>query len=148
MSEKIELLKSYNPPSLRAWCEDFCEFKMCHYEFIQCDNGLWFEMIEDFHSGEVLQVMKGIGKKDVNGKEIFEGDIVKWGHKKGGEEYQVRIAVVKMQPDIQFHIINKNKYYFGLDKVYHYGRFIYTDTENWLEIIGNVFENPELLDDF
>ena len=148
MSEKIELLKSYNPPSLRSWCEDFGEFKMCHYEFIKCDNGIWFDMIEDFHSGEVLQVMKGIGKKDLNGKEIFEGDIVKWGHKKGGEEDPIRIAVVKMQPDIQFHIINQNLCLFGLIKVYHYGRFFYTDTENWLEIIGNVFENPELLEDF
>lgn len=156
MSDKIELLKSYNHPSLRAWCEDFGKFKMCYYKLDYCDNAIWFGMIEDFHSSEdiqvnnidVLQIMKGIGKKDVNGKEIFEGDIVKWGHKKGGEEDPIRIAVVKMQPDIQFHIINQNLCLFGLIKVYHYGRFFYTDTENWLEIIGNVFENPELLEDF
>lgn len=156
MSDKIELLKSYGPPLLRAWCEDFGKFKMCYYKLDYCDNAIWFGMIEDFHSKEdiqvnsidVLQIMKGIGKKDVNGKEIFEGDIVKWGHKKGGEEDPVRIAVVKMQPDIQFHIINYKMNFMGQNKVFHYGSFIYTDTEKWLEVIGNVFENPELLDSF
>jgi uncharacterized phage protein (TIGR01671 family) len=133
-------------PLLRAWCKDFGELKMCHYEFNPCDNGLWFDMIEDFHSSEVLQVMKGIGCKDLNGKEIYEGDIVKWGHKKGGKEDPVRIAIVKMQPDIQFHIINYKTDFLGQNKVFHYGSFIYTDTEKWLGILGNVFENPELLE--
>ena len=145
-SAHIAAMQCYVQPLLRAWCEDFGEFKMCHYQFNPCDNGIWYDMIEDFHSSEVLQVMKGIGCKDLTGKDIYEGDIVKWGHKKGGEEDPIRIAVVKMQPDIQFHIINYKMDFMGQNKVFHYGSFIYTDTEKWLEVLGNVFENPELLE--
>lgn len=89
--------------------------------------------------------MQYINCNDIKGKEIYEGDIVKWGHIKGGEENPVRIAVVVLDPDICFHIINYKMDFLGQNKVFHYGTFIYTDTENWLEILGNVFENPELL---
>lgn len=89
-------------------------------------------------------VMQYISRNDINGKEIYEGDIVKWGHVKGGEEDPVRVAVVVLDPDIQFHIVNYKMDFLGQNKIFHYGSFIYTDTENWLEVIGNVFENPEL----
>ena len=132
-------LDCYTPPLLRAWCEDFGDFKMCYYKFNPCDNGLWYELIEDFHSSEVLHVMQGIGKKDINGKDIYTGDIVKWGHTVNGEEYPIKVAVVKMQPDIQFHLI-------GSETLYLWQlNFIYRDTESFLEVLGNIFENPELL---
>ena len=89
--------------------------------------------------------MQYINRNDINGKEIYEGDIVKWGHKKGGEENPIRIAFVVLDPDIQFHIVNYKMDFLGQNKVFHYGSFIYTDTEKWLEVIGNVFQTPELL---
>lgn len=76
------------------------------------------------------------GLKDIKGKNIFEGDIVKWGLISNGSENQIKIAVVKQNPDIQFHT-NKWKYKYGL--------FAYQDTQNYLEIIGNIHDNPELL---
>lgn len=77
------------------------------------------------------------GLNDNNGVEIYEGDIVKWGHL-NNEEKTHRIAIVEMYPDIQFHLI-KN------DVVFKFGSFAYQDTENHLEIIGNIHENKELL---
>jgi uncharacterized phage protein (TIGR01671 family) len=94
---------------------------------------------------DVVYFMQYINCKDINGTEIYEGDIVKWGHRKGGEENPIRIAVVVLSPDIQFHIVNYKMDFLGQNKVFHYGSFIYTETEKWLEVIGNVFENPELL---
>lgn len=80
------------------------------------------------------------GLKDIKGKEIYEGDIVKWGHIKGGEEYNIRIAEVKINPDLCFDCKNISR-----PHVFHFGSFMYRDTEKWLEIIGNIHENPELI---
>ena len=87
---------------------------------------------------------------DKNGKEIYEGDIVKWGMHNGSEEHWHRYAVVEINPDIQFRILFYILSETGERKltdndVLHYGRFAYKDTENHLEIIGNIYENPELL---
>lgn len=99
------------------------------------------------YSVELTTVSQSVGLKDLKGKKIFEGDIVKWGHVKGGEENPIRIAVVKFNPDLQFEIINYKMNFLGQNKIFHYGSFIYTDTEKWIEVIGNVHENPELLSD-
>jgi uncharacterized phage protein (TIGR01671 family) len=94
------------------------------------DAGNDFELVVD-----PTTVGQYIGLHDKNGKEIFEGDIVKWGHI-NGEESPIRIAGVKINPDIQF-CSNVG--------VFRFGCFAYQDTENHLEIIGNIHDNPELL---
>lgn len=86
------------------------------------------------------------GLTDKSGKDIYEGDIVKWDDCSKGKYW--RFAVVEINPDIQFNcsaiseidnIKNSTKYCFK------YGNFIYKDTCNHFEIIGNIHDNPELL---
>lgn len=86
----------------------------------------------------ILEQFTGLYSK--SGQEIYEGDIVKWGHIKGwSEENPVRIAEVKICPDIQFH---------SQVGVFRAAQFSYfDDTDKYLEVIGNVWENKELFND-
>lgn len=100
-----------------------------------------------------IEIMQYTGLKDINGKYIYEGDIVRWGLGLTGSydaEFRHRYATVWIDPDIQFKII----YYVHSvtlervptdDYLFNYGNFAYQETELYLEVIGNIYENPELL---
>ncbi len=90
------------------------------------------------HELDKVVLMQSTGLKDKNGVEIFEGDIVQWGDTPDWEEKPIRVAVVKINPDIQF---DSNV------GIFEYGRFIYRDTERFLTVLGNIYENSELLEE-
>jgi len=118
----------------RAWCEvDHSEGtsdnKMVYFNPIECDNGLWFEAPDKiYHINEYHSIMQFTGLKDKNRKEIYEGDIVERSISGGPQLTR--------------------------DKVYLYnGSFVIREGE-WqkplsyyctLNIVGNIHENPELL---
>ena len=98
---------------------------------VNLGSGMW-GMIDKY------ELMQSTGLKDKNDVEIFEGDIVQWGDTPDWEEKPIRVAVVKINPDIQF---DSNV------GIFEYGRFIYRDTERFLTVLGNVYENSELLEE-
>jgi len=74
---------------------------------------------------EDLKVMQYTGLKDKNGKEIYEGDIVEWESKRVGSPYgvnEISRAVVKFE---------NQKWSPWLSE--------------FMTVIGNIYENPELL---
>lgn len=128
------------------------------------DNGEWLEGYYGFDDNKPLIAINkanGIngyfvaaetvgqytGKTDKNGKKIFEGDIVKvhandsyfddcW----GWQDHWVDVVrlVVYDRGRLQFNKRPADKYY---------SEFVFNHKEENLEIIGNIHDNPELLED-
>jgi len=97
---------------------------------------------------EDIDLMQFTSLKDKNGKEIYEGDIVKWISKFKDTNIPTpdKIGQVKYnQQGCVFHInyeINKKHYYKDLNADYGDGD---TYIMHSIEVIGNIYENPELI---
>jgi uncharacterized phage protein (TIGR01671 family) len=106
-------------------------------------RSIWIE--NEVHPETVGQFT---GLKDKNGREIFEGDVVKWGMHSGSHEYWHRYAKVSFNPDIEFEILFYIDSITGEKKptdghVFKYSKFAYKQTDKHLEIIGNIHEKTE-----
>ena len=80
-----------------------------------------------------LVLMQFTGLKDKNGKDIYEGDII---NDFGGGEGSDRIGFV---------IFSEEHGAFMFDGFCGYPYFVRHDMANECEVIGNIFENKELL---
>ncbi len=102
-----------------------------------------------FEIDDLIAKRQFTGLLDKNGVEIYEGDIVRWGM--DGQECWIRYAVVELFPCLQFKIIYYVEEKTNAKKptdnhIFGYSNFIYKQTDKYLKVIGNIYENPELLD--
>lgn len=74
-----------------------------------------------------VEVMQYTGLKDKNGKEIYEGDILSWG----------KSVVAEVYWDNQWGWLTRNG-----EKT---GGGLGLSAPEYVEVIGNIYENPELL---
>ena len=114
---------------------------------------------EDKRNGEDVILMQSTGLKDKNGKEIFEGDILKFndewneycheGYVDGSVEGVNYVEVVKGEACFEF---GKTRYpesslFIHMEDEHLSFAELVNDKDFEFEIIGNVYENPELLED-
>ena len=94
----------------------------------EVDEGIWIKianLIVELWDFKDVELMQYTGLKDKNGKEIYEGDVLRIFDR----NYEVKVKIVS-----------------GCKVFIDYG---YPDEHNgpcnyWSEIIGNIYENPEL----
>lgn len=103
------------------------------YEFAYLEEKNGYRCERDF---DEIELMQFTGLKDKNGKEIFEGDIVKY--EVGQSTYTEEVAY------------DKNLAGFGVkdakaNVVFTFGDITEDISLIFLEVIGNIYENPELL---
>lgn len=101
--------------------------------YLEEDNGYRCEM--DF---DEIELMQFTGLKDKNDNEIFEGDIVKF------PEFNGDIYITPVVWDKScacFGLSFSGKYPISFD----YLEEFYTELKD-IEVVGNIYENPELLE--
>ena len=92
-----------------------------------CDDNNYF-LPNPF--GDDLVIMQNTGLKDKNGKEIYEGDICLHESGNGYFKEKDKIKIVADIPSIYITVFSS-----GIGEI----------NEDTVEIIGNIYENPELL---
>ncbi|WP_420496572.1 YopX family protein [Macrococcus psychrotolerans] len=115
-------------PKFRAWEHDVKymndQVRITYNNF--GSNKIFVEVTEGFGWKDVDEkyLMQSTGLHDVNGKEIFEGDIVQCWYEKG------------------FVVMRQGSWFIETDKEHLGALYEYSDEAR---VIGNIHEHPELL---
>jgi uncharacterized phage protein (TIGR01671 family) len=127
---KEEWDKERTPKYKGKW--SMCEVYTYHVRKnkVRVHTGRGFDKCMDIEIGELCTLMQYTGLKDKNGKEIYEGDVIvtRLNSPDNNEE-----SLVVEFADGSFKLKKENTYY--------YFPFLLN-----VEVIGNIYENPELLD--
>ena len=116
-------------------------------EYDDTHNELLAKFLNDYYGYKLLLYT---GLKDRNGAEIYDGDVVRWGMN-GIELSGVRYAVVNMFPSLKFDLLFYEDEKSGIRNPplipfsFEFPNFIHKDTDNYLEVVGNIYENKEFL---
>lgn len=134
-------------PKFRAW--DGAKKEMFKDTFAITESGQVVVVEQEFITSppdyvfvDHLVIMQSTGIKDKNGKEIFEGDIVKRYRSpffKAEWEYRIEIVIKE-----EARLLLGRKYGKNFWTIPFHSPFAKSDL---LEVIGNIYENPELLED-
>lgn len=127
-------------PKFRAWIKNDKKMKDVlsidfETESIETENEDGYELYNAISYFPEIILMQSTGLKDSNGVEIYEGDVIEWSYWVGDYEEERGRSEIKVF-DGAFRLKDSND------------EALYDFTE-WAEeyyVVGNVYENPELLE--
>lgn len=146
-------MKNQREIKFRAWDKKVGEMLEV-YELYLVDNSNKFgkgilDEHNDFHPIDKIELMQSTGLLDKNGKEIFESDILtkKYYYGYNGIGWIDAISIVEFG---NHNVGNDTFYQQSAYGFYHKNIFVNKDGDQKInnyecEIIGNIYENPELL---
>ena len=127
-------------PKFRAW--DRLTGKMFPVGIIDCSiQAVYIEEpngLDSCRNFDEIELMQSTGLEDKNGREIYEGDIVKYKYKK--------CTFTDIATYSKFYA------FFGLkddtgDLICSFDWLLENVGKDGFEVIGNIYENPELLEE-
>ncbi len=139
--ELISLNKSHNSAvdkydiKFRIWYKDIRKMDYSTIEYF--DNKLVFTF-EHFINKDNISLMRYTGITDCEGQEIYEGDIVGGEVQLYGMPFDVEGVVRYMHSRFVIDMCNCPLYEFHEDL---------SSDNTWLKVVGNEYENPELIID-
>lgn len=129
-------------PKFRAWDKEtktMLDVSLVDFKKSALVGEHWEFGETNFINFDDVNLMQSTGLKDKNGKEIFEGDIVTDGDV---------ASDIKYHQTLGFHMIGKYGFSvpFGQGVDVEYFEEFADHVSKIFEVIGNIYENPELLE--
>lgn len=121
----------------KKFCNQFADWYLSvddGYLYKECD----FDGIIDKMPQKRFIIQQFTGIKDGNNKKIYDGDIVK----NAGNGYEEYWRVYFNEKRLSWYVGCDTKEEFFDDFLYEFCQ----DGKTYLEVVGNIFETPELLD--
>lgn len=127
-------------PKFRAWLkkEQKMDNEIDHISWLEDELYCIGDGITYMVSAEDLVLMQLTGLKDKNGVEIFEGDVVRMRNPRDRRQIGM-FQVVRVANSPMLGLLDKKL----TTEIFN----LYEHMSNYYEVKGNIYENPELLED-